>query len=186
MAWIAGDRVVLRAWERDDIRVRWETDQTADATEQRLRDWHEPPKSLQQREAEFDALQGEPDLTTVALIIEADGRAVGDINLFHIDQRNRCASIGLSIWCEDDRGHGYGTSAMRALLGWAFGQMNLNRVELSVAPDNTRAMKMYEHLGFTHEGRRREAHFEDGRYVDDVMMGILSREYEARSRAPQA
>ena len=180
MAWIAGERVTLRAWERDDIQIRWESDQTADTEEQRLRDWHEAPRSLQQREAEFEAQVAEPDPATVAMIIEADGRVVGDINLFHIDTRNRAASIGLSIWRAEDRGRGFGTDAMRALLRWGFGELNLHRVELSVDPANERAIHIYEKLGFVHEGRRREAHYGDGRYVDDILMGLLGREFQVR------
>ena len=185
MAWIAGERTILRSWERDDVRLRWETEQTADSTEPRYRDWHEPPKSLAQREGEFDVQQAEPDPTTVALVIVAGERVVGDINLFHIDTRSRNASVGLSIWRPEDRGCGYGTDAMRALLRWAFRQMNLHRVELSVDPSNTAAIRSYAKAGFSEEGRRREAHFTDGVYVDDVMMGILRREFEAREcRAP--
>ena len=90
MAWITGERVVLRAWERNDVHVRWETDQTADATETRLRDWHSAPRSLAQREGEFDA-SSEEDETVVALVIMADDRVIGDINLFEIDRRNRLA-----------------------------------------------------------------------------------------------
>ncbi|HEY8172696.1 MAG TPA: GNAT family protein [Dehalococcoidia bacterium] len=180
MAWIAGERVVLRAWERDDVRTRWETDQTADATEARLRDWHEAPKSLQQREAEFDAVIAESDATDVSLIIEAGGRAVGDINLFEIDTRNCRAAIGLSIWRPEDRGKGYGTDALRALMRWGFHQLNLHRIELSVDPGNDAAIHIYESLGFVEEGRRREAHYSDGCYVDDVLMAVLRQEFTAR------
>ena len=66
MAWIAGDKVVLRAWERDDVRIRWEADQTADAEPQRLRDWHEPPRSLLRREQDWEAEQSEPDASAVS------------------------------------------------------------------------------------------------------------------------
>lgn len=179
MAWIAGQRVVLRAWERDDVRSRWEADQTADATEMQLRDWHEPPRSLAYREQEFDASVAEADDHVVALIIEADGRAVGDINLFDIDRRNRRASVGLSIWRPEDRNRGIGTDAMRALLAWAFREYNLHRVDLSVDPANKVAIHVYEKLGFVHEGRRREAHYGGGDYVDDVIMGLLSPEFDA-------
>ncbi|MEX0749611.1 MAG: GNAT family protein [Dehalococcoidia bacterium] len=173
MAWIAGDRVVLRAWEREDVQARWEADQTADATEMRLRDWHEPPRSLAYREQEFETAIAEPDEHVVALIIEAEGRAVGDINLFEIDARNRRASVGLSIWRPDDRNKGHSTDAMRALLRWAFGEYNLHRVELSVDPANAAAIRVYEKLGFVREGCRREAHFGGGGFVDDLMMGLL-------------
>jgi RimJ/RimL family protein N-acetyltransferase len=182
MAWITGRNVRLRAWERDDVRLRWEADQTCDPTEALLRDWHEPPKSLQQRETEYDAQQADPDPATVALVIEAEGDVVGDINLFDIDQRNRLASVGISIWRPEHRDHGYGSDALHALLGWAFRQLNLHRVELSVAAQNERAIHVYEKLGFVVEGRRREVAFVDGCYSDDIVMSILRREFEARER----
>jgi RimJ/RimL family protein N-acetyltransferase len=180
MAWLAGERVTLRAWERDDVRLRWEADQTPDAHEPRMRDWHEPPVSLQRREQEFDAQQSEPDPTVVALVIETDGHVVGDINIFDIDQRNRSAIIGLSIWHGEDRGRGYASDAMRTMLAWAFDQMNLHRIELTVDPRNIAARRVYEKMGFVEEGRRREGHFDGGRYTDEVMMGLLDREFRAR------
>jgi RimJ/RimL family protein N-acetyltransferase len=179
MAWIKGDNVILRAWERDDIQVRWETDQTADTSEQRLRDWHEPPRSLAQREQEFDESLAEPDPAVVALVIEAEGRPVGDITFFAIDQRSRYATVGLSIWRSDDRNKGYGADAMRAFLSWGFRHLNLHRVELTVAPDNAAAVHVYEKLGFKIEGRRRQHHYDDGCYVDELVMGLLAEEFEA-------
>ena len=183
MAWIKGDRVALRAWERDDVHLRWEADQTDDNSEIKLRDWHEAPRSLQQREAEFDASQ-ESDGSVVALIIEAEGRLVGDINFFEVDARNRSATVGLSIWKHEDRDHGYGSDALRALLRWGFREFNLHRVELAVDPLNARATHVYEKMGFTVEGRRRESHYGDGYYSDEVIMGILARDFEQRDRLP--
>ena len=183
MAWIAGEHVVLRAWERDDLRTHWESSQTADALGQRLRDWHEPPRSLQQLEQDFDNWHADPDPSVVRLIIEADGRAVGDIDLFHIDQRDRNALVGLGIWNADDRNRGYGGDALRAMLRWAFRHLNLHRVELSVEPENVSATRVYEKLGFVLEGLRREHHYDDGCYHDEQIMAILRREFEAREHA---
>jgi RimJ/RimL family protein N-acetyltransferase len=186
VAWIAGTRVHLRAWERDDVVAAWDAAQTADALGQRLRDWFEPPRSLQQREQEFDAWQAEPDPAVVRLIIEAEGRPVGDIDLFHIDQRNRNALVGLGIWRREDRGKGYGSDALRAMMGWAFRHLNLHRIELSVEPDNENAIRIYERAGFTLEGQRREHHYDDGCYKDEQIMGILRREFEAQEHARPA
>jgi len=183
MAWIAGRSVVLRAWERDDVRAAWEAAQTADALGQRLRDWFEPPRSLQQMEQDFDSWVDDPDPSVVRLIIEAEGRPVGDVDLFHIDQRNRNALVGLGIWRAEDRGRGYGTDALEALLGWAFRHLNLHRVELSVEPENAPAVRVYEKLGFVVEGRRREQHYDDGCYRDELIMAVLAREFEQRPRA---
>src|SRR2546430_17346872 len=107
MAWIAGERIILRAWERDDVRSRWEADQSADSEAQRLRDWHEPPRSLTRREQDFDAEQAEADPTAISLIIEAEGPPGRGINLFQIDTRDAPALIWLSIWRRGEWDKGY-------------------------------------------------------------------------------
>jgi RimJ/RimL family protein N-acetyltransferase len=178
MAWIAGDRVGLRAWERDDVQACWEAAQNDDASGQRLRDWHEPPRSLYQREQEFETFQTDTDPSVVRMIIEADGRAVGDIDLFHIEARNRNALVGMGIWRAEDRDRGYGTDALRAMLRWAFRDLNLRRVELSVEPENARAVHVYKKLGFVMEGCRREHHYDDGCYRNELIMAVLRREFE--------
>ena len=44
---------------------------------------------------------------------------------------------------------------------------------------NERALKVYARLGFKVEGRRREQNFYEGRYLDEVIMGMLRGELEA-------
>jgi RimJ/RimL family protein N-acetyltransferase len=48
-----------------------------------------------------------------------------------------------------------------------------------VFDDNPRAIRVYERLGFVHEGRKREADFRDGKYRDKVMMSLLEGELRA-------
>src|SRR5581483_3020682 len=181
MAWIAGERVILRAWEREDVQARWEAEQSIDSELlQRLRDWYEPPRSLAQRESEYESEVSEPDATTISLVVVADGRAIGDVNLFQIETRNRNALIGIGIWRPQDCDRGYGTDAMRTMLRWAFGHLNLHRVELSVDAENARAIHVYEKLGFVREGMRREQHYDGGRYHDELIMGVLAHEFAAR------
>ena len=50
----------------------------------------------------------------------------------------------------------------------------LHRIELTVVADNHRAIRSYEKVGFQREGLKRENYFgEDGKYHDEVIMGIL-------------
>jgi RimJ/RimL family protein N-acetyltransferase len=79
--------------------------------------------------------------------------------------------IGRPYW---DRG--YGTDAVRVLCRFAFREMNLQRVGLSVYDINPRGVRAYEKVGFKEEGRRRRGHFADGRYVDVIVMGLLAEE----------
>ena len=59
----------------------------------------------------------------------------------------------------------------------AFEDQGLNRVELEVYDFNPRARRVYEKVGFVHEGTRRQAlHFENA-WIDAHQMSILAGEW---------
>jgi len=78
---------------------------------------------------------------------------------------------------------GYGQDAIRTLLGFAFGEMNLNRVSLHVLTDHTRAINTYRECGFVEEGRLREAVYAEGQYHDLLVMSILRQEFDDQRAA---
>ena len=70
------------------------------------------------------------------------------------------------------RGRGLGERLMRDALEAARGR-GFERVELDVYATNTRAIALYERLGFVHEGVKRRTRKLDGAYDDGVIMGLL-------------
>lgn len=50
----------------------------------------------------------------------------------------------------------------------------MERIELEVFASNTRAIRLYEALGFAHEGVKRRARKLDGAYDDNVIMALLT------------
>ena len=53
-------------------------------------------------------------------------------------------------------GHGYMTKALRAVLPYGFGPMELSRVEAPIHPDNHASRRLAEQLGFREEGLLRQ------------------------------
>jgi RimJ/RimL family protein N-acetyltransferase len=51
--------------------------------------------------------------------------------------------------------------------------VGLSRLDLFVMTTNTRAMALYERLGFKVEGRRRRAYVINGVAVDDFLMSYI-------------
>lgn len=51
-------------------------------------------------------------------------------------------------------------------------------MELNVWAFNERAVRVYEKLGFTVEGRRRHAVLHRGEFHDQLWMGMLDTEYD--------
>ena len=171
--------MVLRAYEREDVRMFWEAAQSGDGRGEELRDWRKPPRSLAEMEREFDRNADDPPSDVAEFLIQVDGRAIGDVDLFRIDERNRSAMVGIGIWRAEDRGQGYGYDALRSLVRWAFAHLNMHRIELSCDPENAPAVRIYERCGFVVEGRRRKAHYQRGGYDDELMMGLLREDFEA-------
>ncbi len=87
--------------------------------------------------------------------------------------------IGLGIGEREQWNKGYGTDAMRVILRYAFQELNMRRVALSVSANNPRAIRSYEKAGFIFEGRMRNYIQRDGQRWDIVFMGILRAEWLA-------
>ncbi len=91
------------------------------------------------------------------------------------------AFIGLGIGEREQWNKGYGTDAMMVILQYAFQELNMRRVALSVSANNPRAIRSYEKAGFIYEGRMRNYIQRDGKRWDIVFMGILHEEWQART-----
>ena len=101
---------------------------------------------------------------------------VGNCDLREINTVDRSASLGIVIGPKDQWGKGFGTETVGLLCRYAFEGLSLHKVSLSCYATNERGLRLYARLGFVVEGRRREQVFVDGRYVDEVVLGLLREE----------
>jgi RimJ/RimL family protein N-acetyltransferase len=138
--------------------------------------WPMNRASAQERLEEW--VKASPGTINFAARTIADDRLVGGIGLMDINGADGHAQLGLSIYKQDDWGHGYGREMIVLALRYAFNELNLYRVWLTTPGFNERAMKLYEKLGFRHEGRGREHILLDGTRWDVIYMGMLRDEFE--------
>ena len=115
----------------------------------------------------------------------AEDRTIGFIDLSVSDWTARNAWVGIGIGEREDWGKGYGTQAMQLLLRFAFAELNLERVSLSVFAYNPRGYRSYEKCGFQEEGRMRQFINRGGERHDMIFMGILRDAWIARQTRPQ-
>jgi diamine N-acetyltransferase len=177
---IYGERIRFRAPERSDIPlfVTWLNDPDV----RRGGSQHLPFSSIDE-EKWFDQMQGQPQYEHPMVIeIRKPGEAdawnpIGTIGFVSIDWRNRCSEFGIMIGEKTYWNQGYGTEATKLLLKHGFETLNLNRVFLKVFDNNPGAIRTYEKAGFTHEGRLRQTEFQQGKFLDTLIMGILRSEF---------
>lgn len=105
-----------------------------------------------------------------------NGAIIGVVGYHAVNWNHRSTSIGYWL-AEQHQGRGTMTSTVRALIDHALGAWKLNRVEVRVAPENTRSRAIPERLGFREEGTLRQAERIEGRFLDSVVYGMLASEW---------
>lgn len=173
---LTGARVTLRAIVPDDLDAlfalesdpaTWELRQPTAPVPLDRRVWAE---RLHARLAE--------ERDTVRFAIEAEGAFVGRCSVVGVDHLARHASVSIALGA-GARGRGYGSDALRVLVRFAFMRHNLHRLQVEVLATNAAAIACYRTVGFVEEGRRRQHAWVDGRYEDDLIMGLLRDEWAA-------
>jgi RimJ/RimL family protein N-acetyltransferase len=111
------------------------------------------------------------------IALQTDNTLIGTSTLFHIEADNHRAEIGYALgrayWKK-----GYIQEALTALLGYAFGELNLHRIEADVDPRNEASIRTLERLGFTREGYLRERWNVCGELQDALFYGLLRHEWK--------
>jgi RimJ/RimL family protein N-acetyltransferase len=177
-------RLVLRCWEPDDASLLKEA---VDSSLEHLRPWMPwawfEPRSLDEKFELLRTFRGHFDLGTdfVYGILEPDeSRALGGSGLH---PRSGEGSLEIGYWLRADSiGRGLATEVAGVLTRVGFEQFGLDRVDLSVDPENERSRKIPDKLGFVEEGtlrRRLPPKTDGGPRRDQVMFSMLAEELAA-------
>jgi [ribosomal protein S5]-alanine N-acetyltransferase len=113
-------------------------------------------------------------------ILDDTERHIGFIGLHEINWRNRWATGGLVIGERAAWGRGYATDAVRIRTKFAFGELNLHRIEGHTM--NPAMKRVYEKCGYHHEGVARRKFWRDGRWHDADLYAILEEDWSAGKR----
>jgi len=135
------------------------------------------PLSRDEARALFNRLLNDPKGVYFAIIRKGEERAIGYVFLADILESHKVArEFGIVIGDKSLWGHGYGSEAIRLVIGYGFKRLKLHRIQLIVLDFNKRARHAYRKVGFVEEGVQREGLLVGGRWHDVIMMGMLKRE----------
>ncbi|MFT3794302.1 GNAT family N-acetyltransferase [Flavobacterium sp.] len=87
------------------------------------------------------------------------------------------AEIGYGMSNEAVKAKGFMTEALAKIIDYGFAEMQLNRIEAMISPENVPSLKLVEKFGFTREGHLRSHYFKDGKYEDSLVFSLLKTEY---------
>lgn len=102
---------------------------------------------------------------------------VGIIGFNNLDFQHKIGYIGYWL-AENYQGRGIMTTAVSAVVTYGFTELSLNRIELRAASENKPSRAIAERLGFTQEGRIRQAEWLYDHYVDHIVYSVLREEWD--------
>lgn len=190
-----GVRVRLRAWRADDLPAyrdwlrpeqewhRWDgpyfpviSAREADQHVERLSTIVEDQDGMA-----WAKTGDEPDPSLpVALAVVADAHSdllVGTVSWHWESRETDWARMGISIYEPGLRGSGRGTEALKLWTSHLFAHSRWRRLDYSTWSGNTAMVRVGEKLGFTMEGRFRQARVVRDEIHDSVVMGVLRSEW---------
>ncbi|PBC63685.1 GNAT family N-acetyltransferase [Streptomyces sp. Tue6028] len=181
---LTGEKTVLRPFTADDAEAILEILDDPDVIRFTFPSQPDTPFTLERLRAVYGARATQPDRLDLAVTDPATGELVGEVVLNEWDPVQRSCSFRTLIGPRG-RDRGFGTEAVRLIVGHGFEQLGLHRISLGVYGNNHRARRVYEKVGFVVEGVLREAALRDGEWVDEVLMAILDHEWAAHGGHPE-
>ncbi|MFT6997003.1 MAG: diamine N-acetyltransferase [Cryomorphaceae bacterium] len=166
---LENERIRLRALETTDVdklfiwennRVNWRVSQTV------------TPYS---RHILIDYVNAISDVFTdkqLRLIIEEKDSqaAIGTVDIFDCDFKNKRAGIGILVAEPEKRGKGFASEVMEILLPYCFQTLSMHQVYCSILTDNTESIKLFKKFGFEKVGVKKDWTFYEGKFYDEVLM----------------
>ena len=125
------------------------------------------------------------DELVLAIILREGDLHIGNIALQQIHPAYRCADFSIVLGDRSAWGKGFGKEAGRLLCDHGFRALNLHRIACGTFEDNEAMKRLAMFLGMQEEGRRRQAAFKRGHYIDIIEYGVLKEDYEQRWRSEE-
>jgi RimJ/RimL family protein N-acetyltransferase len=108
-----------------------------------------------------------------SIISIINDKPIDYLSIKGIDKFKGRAEIGIAIMDMEYRGKGYGIEALKQAVNYAFNELSLTLLGLTVFPSNQRAIKAYEKVGFNKTKLLRNSWLlPNGEYTDMLLMEL--------------
>ena len=153
----------------------------------KISDWVNNTKailSLTSEKAFLENISRNEDPTIKALgIIKKEGdKFLWIVDLSKINYIDQIATIWISIWDFEEHNKWYWADALNAILLYWFHTLNLKNIDLHVYAFNESAIRCYQKVWFKEYGRRRESHYCNWKFRDEIYMDITKIEREEKNK----
>ena len=173
MLTLQGEKVYLRAVEPEDLDFVHEIENNENFWE--ISATQSPYSKFLIRQYIENAHRDIYDIKQLRLVIcTKRGRAVGLIDVFDLEPRDKRAAIGILIANKKDRRKGFGSESLSLLCNYCFTHLGLHQVYANVTANNKDSMKVFENNGFRKIGLKKDWTLFNGEYKDEWLYQLIS------------
>jgi RimJ/RimL family protein N-acetyltransferase len=128
-----------------------------------------------------------PSSTHRWIVEDLEGNALGLTGLWDVDWHNRNAMTALKLGGEvPQRGRGFGTDAVMAMMAFAFYDVGLDRLYGAILETNAASIMLYtRRCGWTIEGTSRNHVWRHGGFVNLLQVGVLRADFDELPNAAE-
>jgi len=113
----------------------------------------------------------------VWVIADAEDNCIGHCGLYQINSITGVAETAICIGSSSYRGAQTGREVMKAVINYAFEQLNLRKIRGDVLSSNKISLSFTRKMGFKEECVLREQEYRNGQYVDVHVFGLFRRDW---------
>ena len=153
----------------------------------RISDWVNNTKAILSLTSEKAFLENisrneVPTIKALTIIKKEGDKFLWIVDLSKINYIDQIATIWISIWDFDEHNKWYWADALNAILLYWFHTLNLKNIDLHVYAFNESAIRCYQKVWFKEYGRRRESHYCNWKFRDEIYMDITKSEREEKNK----
>ena len=101
--------------------------------------------------------------------------AIGLIDLFDFDAKNKRACIGIIIQNEVDRNNGFGKEALGLIINYAFTQLQLHQLYANIGTENNASLSLFTTFGFVNIGVKKDWNFTKNTFQDEAFFQLIKK-----------
>jgi diamine N-acetyltransferase len=122
-------------------------------------------KEIQDYIATASNIRANKQLRLIICINESN-KAIGTVDLFDVDFKNKRAGVGILISNKNERQKGYASEALELMSKYASSVLNFKQLHCLVQSDNLKSISLFENQGFIKTGERKNWYYNNGKELD--------------------
>ena len=115
------------------------------------------------------------EVKQLRLVISSfNDEALGMIDLFDFDFKNRRAGVGILVKEPEDRLKGYGKEALKLLIDYSFKHLDLHQLYCNISEGNDASIKLFSNQGFKNIGLKKEWNYVNGTFKNEYLFQLIN------------